>query len=69
QTHINDDREEGQVLDNMIANCNYGMMEKQINRTQKSKLFDTYEEAKFYHIKYGGAIVRGAERVEDRKPD
>ena len=39
------------------ANCNYGILEKQINRTQKSKLFDTYEEAKFFQIKYGGTIT------------
>ena len=28
-----------------------------MNRTQKSKLFETYEEAKFFQITYGGAIT------------
>ena len=30
------------------------MMEKQFNRAQKSKIFDTYEDAKFFQLKYGG---------------
>ncbi|MFM7986284.1 MAG: hypothetical protein ACKPKO_43925, partial [Candidatus Fonsibacter sp.] len=55
--HISDDREEDQALSKTIANCNYGMLEKHINRTQKSKLFYTYEDAKFFQIKYGGAIT------------
>ena len=33
------------------------MLEKQINRTQKSKIFDTYEDAKFFQLKYGGDIT------------
>ena len=33
------------------------MLEKQINRTQKSNIFDTYEDAKFFQIKYGGDIT------------
>jgi hypothetical protein len=52
-----DDPEEDAVLKKTIANCNYGMLEKQINRTQKSKIFDTYEDAKFFQIKYGGNIT------------
>ena len=33
KTPIRDDPEEDAVLKNTIANCNYGMLEKQINRT------------------------------------
>jgi hypothetical protein len=33
------------------------MLDKQINRTQKSKTLDTYEDAKFFQIKYGGDIT------------
>ena len=33
------------------------MLEKQINRTQKSKIFDAYEDAKFFQLKYGGNIT------------
>ena len=57
QTHLSDDRDEDQVLKNTMANCSYGLLEKQINRTQKSKLFDTYAEAKIFQIKYGGTIT------------
>ncbi|MFM7980819.1 MAG: hypothetical protein ACKPKO_16030, partial [Candidatus Fonsibacter sp.] len=49
---ISDDPEEDAVLKKNIATCNYGMLEKQINRTQKSKIFDTYEDAKFFQLKY-----------------
>ena len=56
-TSISDDPEEDNVLNNTIANCNYGMLEKQINRTQKSKIFDTYEDAKLFQLKYGGNIT------------
>ncbi|MFM7981981.1 MAG: hypothetical protein ACKPKO_21950, partial [Candidatus Fonsibacter sp.] len=48
RTPISDDPDEDAVLQKTIANCNYGMLEKQINRTQKSKIFDTYEDAKFF---------------------
>ena len=57
RTPISDDPEEDAVLKNTIANCNYGMLEKQINRTQKSNIFDTYEDAKFFQLKYGGDIT------------
>ena len=57
ETPISDDPEEDAVLRNTIANCNYGMLEKQINRIQKSKIFDTYGGAKFFQIKYGGNIT------------
>ena len=33
KTPISDDPEEDAVLKKTIANCNYGMLEKQINRT------------------------------------
>ncbi|MFM7987280.1 MAG: hypothetical protein ACKPKO_49000, partial [Candidatus Fonsibacter sp.] len=53
RTPISDDPEGDAVLKKTIANCNYGMLEKQINRTQKSNIFDTYEDAKFFQLKYG----------------
>ena len=57
RTPISDDPEKEAVLKNTIANCNYGMLQKQTNRTQKSKIFDAYEDAEFVHIKYGGNIT------------
>ena len=45
------------MLKKTIANCCFGMLEKQTNRAQKSKLFDTYEDAKFFQTTYGGTIT------------
>jgi hypothetical protein len=56
-TRISDDNEEDQVLKKTIANCSYGMLEKLVNKKVKSKIFDTYENAKFFQIKYGGDIT------------
>ena len=39
-------------------NVSFGVMEKQTNKAQKSKLFDSFEEAKFYAEKFGGTIER-----------
>ena len=44
KTQVSEDAADDQFVRNTIANCGYGMLEKQINRSQKIKLFDTYEE-------------------------
>ncbi len=54
---ISDDRHENDILKKTILNTNFGMLEKQINKNQKSKLFDSYEEALFFQKKYGGTIT------------
>ena len=56
-TKISEDLEEDQILKKTIANCSYGMLEKQVNKKVKSKIFDTYEDAKFFQLKYGGDIT------------
>jgi hypothetical protein len=56
KTQISEDAEEDTTIKKRIANCNYGMMEKGVNRNQKSFIFDSYSEAKFYQIQYGGDI-------------
>ena len=56
-TKISEDLEEDHILKKTIANCSYGMLEKQVNKKVKSKIFDTYEDAKFFQIKYGGDIT------------
>ena len=56
KTQISDDAEEDMLIKKRIANCNYGMMEKGVNRNQSSYIFDSYSEAKFYQIQYGGVI-------------
>ena len=69
---ISDDPEENQFLKKTIANSNYGLLETQINRTQKSKIFDTYEDAKFFQLKDGGNVTfikQYEERSEWRAED
>jgi hypothetical protein len=65
KTQISDDAEEDILIKKRIANCNYGMMEKGVNRNQSSHIFDSYSEAKFYQIQYGGVIdyIRQYEEV------
>ena len=55
-TAISPDPEEDKVIKKMIANTNFGMLEKGINRNQKSYLFDAYSQCKYYQSRYGGAI-------------
>ncbi len=56
-TSISDDNEEDQTLKKTIAKCSYGVLEKQVNKKVKSKIFDTYEDAKFFQLTYGGEIT------------
>jgi len=55
-TAISPDPEEDKVIKKMIANTNFGMLEKGTNRTQKSFLFDAYSQCKYYQSRYGGTI-------------
>ena len=55
-TELSPDIAEDMLLKKQIANTGYGMLEKGINKHQKSYLFDTYADAKHYQIKYGGTI-------------
>ena len=40
----------------IIANCNYGLLEKHINKRQRSYILNNYEDCKHYQCKYGGSI-------------
>ena len=53
---LSENREEDQLLKKTVVNVSFGVMEKQTNKAQKSKLFDSFEEAKFYDEKFGGTI-------------
>ena len=57
KTTISDDPQEDAALKKIIANTNFGMLEKQFNKNVKSTLFDTYEDAKWFQVKYGGTIT------------
>ena len=56
-TTISDDSEEDQTLKKTIANCSYGSLEKQINKKVKSNIFDSYEDAEYVQLKYGGDVT------------
>ena len=56
KTPSSDDPIEDAALKKIIANTNFGMLEKQYNNNVKSTLFDTYEDAKWFQVKYGGTI-------------
>ena len=56
-TTLSGDDKEDQKLKKTIANCSYGMLEKQISKKVKSKIFDVYEHTKFFQLKYGGDIT------------
>ncbi len=51
---MSDDNEEHQILKKTSATCSYGMLEKQVSKKVKSKIFDAYEDATFFQLKYGG---------------
>lgn len=44
------------MLKKQIANCNFGLLEKHVNKSHKSYIFESYAEAKFYQARYGGTI-------------
>ena len=50
------DKEVDGAVKKTFANTNFGMLEKGINKKQRSFIFSTYEECKFYQAKYGGEI-------------
>ena len=52
----NDDEGVDNTVKKTIANTNFGMLAKGINKKQRSFIFSTYEECKFYQAKYGGEI-------------
>ena len=65
---LSDNREEDQLLKKTVVNVSFGVMEKQTNKAQKSKLFDSFEEAKFYAEKFGGTI-NFINQYEEHKTD
>ena len=53
---IRDKKEEDNMIKKTVANTNFGMLEKGINKSQRSFIFTTYEECKYYQAQYGGEI-------------
>ena len=55
-TKLSDSDEENNALKKIIANVQFGLLEKSYNKQSKSFGFDTIEECNHYRIKYGGRI-------------
>jgi hypothetical protein len=55
-SHITDDEHEDIYLNKLIACISFGLLEKGINKTSKSTIFNTYDEAKYYQQLFGGKI-------------
>ena len=44
------------IVKKLIANVNFGLLEKGQNKVQKSKIFNTLEEARYHQATYGGRV-------------
>ena len=55
-THISDNEIENVYLKKLISNVNFGLLEKGINKAQRSFIYDTLSEARYYQSLYGGRI-------------
>ena len=53
---VSDEKEVDGTVKKTVANTNFGMLEKGINKKQRSFIFSTYEECKYYQAQYGGEI-------------
>lgn len=53
---ISDDVDEDKHIKKMIANVNFGLMEKCRNKSQQSFVFKNIHEAQYYQGKYGGKL-------------
>ena len=51
-----DSDDENNALNKIIANRQYGLLEKSQNNKSKGFDFDTIEECNHYRIKYGGKV-------------
>ena len=56
ETKISDDADEDKYCKKLVANVNFGLLEKGQNKVQKSKIFDTLAEARHHQATYGGKV-------------
>ena len=66
---LSPDHEEDKALKKLIANVNFGLLEKSTNKVQKSKMYDTLDEAKYYQERIGGKISVLSKFTEDFEID
>lgn len=53
---ISPDPEEDKAIKKLIANVNFGLLEKSTNKAQLSNIYETLDEAKLHQEQYGGRI-------------
>ena len=56
-SEISTDPEEDKGIKKLIANVNFGLLEKSDNKVQKSKIYETLDEAKYFQEQFGGNIA------------
>ena len=56
ETKICKNEEQSKRIKKLIANINFGLLEKSRNKGQKSRVFETLDEAMYYQNMYGGRV-------------
>ena len=56
ETVLSSDAEEDKYCKKLVANVNFGLLEKGQNKVQKSKIFNTLEEVRYHQATYGGKV-------------
>ena len=54
--NISENAEQDVYIKKLIANVNFGLLEKSVNHAEKAHLFDNFSEARHYEKEYGGNI-------------
>ena len=53
---LSSDAEEDKYCEKLVANVNFGLLEKGQNKVQKPKMFNTLEEVRYHQETYGGKV-------------
>ena len=53
---LSSDAEEDKYCKKLVANVNFGLLEKGQNKVQKSKIFNTLVEVRYHQETYGGKV-------------
>ena len=56
ETVLSSDAEEDKYCKKLVANVNFGLLEKGQNKVQKSKIFNSLEEVRYHQETYGGKV-------------
>ena len=65
ETNISKDEHQNKQIKKIIANINFGLLEKSRNKAQRSRMFETLDEAMYYQKLYGGRVYAIDEAQDD----